>query len=138
MGTFANSDELIRVMRQLWEGIKSDPDMSDQLIRSKLIVQFRYRDPEGIITIDCSDGAEFRILDGICDLKPTIEMSMRANVAHEFWMGRISIPVAILTGKIVSRGPTPKALALLPVIKPAFSLYSEIMEKSGKAGVIKR
>ncbi len=138
MGTFANSDELVRTMRQLWDGIKNDPSMADQLIRSKLIVQFRYRDPEGVITIDCSDGAELKIIDVVCDLKPTIEMSMKADVAHEFWMGRISVPVAILTGKIVSKGPTPKALALLPVIKPAFSLYSEILEKSGKASALKR
>jgi len=138
MGVFANSDELLRVMRQLWEGIKHDPSMSDQLVRSKLIVQFRYRDPEGIFTVDCSDGNELKIIEGACDLKPVIEMSMKADVAHEFWMGRVSVPVAILTGKIVSKGPTPKALALLPVIKPAFAFYPDILEQSGKHSTIKR
>ncbi|MGH7867636.1 MAG: hypothetical protein ACREP9_08415, partial [Candidatus Dormibacteraceae bacterium] len=89
--------------------------MSEQLLDSRLIVQFRYRDPEGVLTIDASDGQEMKIKWGPIDEKPVIEMSMKADIAHEFWMRRISVPVAIITGKMVSKGPTPKALALLPV-----------------------
>lgn len=119
-------------MTAIWERIKADPSMSEQVIRSKLVVQFRYRDPEGLITIDCGDGQEMKIIAGPWEGKPVIEMSMKADVAHEFWMGKVSVPLAILTGKIVSRGPTPKALALLPVIRPAFTLYPEVLRDSGK------
>ncbi len=136
MGVYANSDEMWQVLGRLWERIKADPDMSQQLIKSKLVVQFRYRDPEWILTIDCSDGAEMLIIYGPGERKPVIEMSMKSDVAHEFWMGRISVPVAILTGKIVSKGPTPKALALLPVIRPAFPLYPQILEEEGKKALI--
>lgn len=127
MPVFANSDELKHVMSTLWNRIKADPGMSAQLLRSRLIVRFTYREPEGILTIDASDGQEIRIEWGETGKKPVIEMLMKADVAHEFWMGRTSIPVAIITGKMVSRGPTPKALALLPVIRPAFRFYIEIM-----------
>jgi hypothetical protein len=85
-----------------------------------------------VITIDCSDGKEMKIVGGPGESKPVIEMSMKADVAHEFWMGRVSVPVAILTGKIVSRGPTPKALALLPVIRPAFAVYPDVLRTAGK------
>lgn len=137
MAVFANSDELVRVMTDLWAQIKADQGMHDQLVRSKLIVQFRYRDPEAVLTIDCSDGVDLNVIVGAGEKKPVIEMSMKADVAHEFWMGKISVPVAILTGKIVSRGPTPKALALLPVIRPAFALYPQILKQVGKASLIK-
>ncbi len=137
MAAFANSKELVEIMVSLWEQIKADPSMSEQLLRSKLIVQFRYRDPEGILTIDCSNGKDFQIIPGPGDNKPIVEMSMKADVAHDFWLGRLSIPVALLTGKIVSKGPTPKALSLLPVIRPAFALYAAILEKQGKKVLIK-
>lgn len=127
MSVFADPDELKHVMVSLWQRIKNDPGMSAQLLRSRLIVQFRYRDPEGILTIDASDGQEIKIEWGPTSTKPVIEMAMKADVANDFWMGRITIPVAILTGKIVSRGPTPIALAMLPVIRPAFQIYPEIM-----------
>lgn len=136
MAVFANSKELLEVMVSLWEQIKDDPNMSEQLLRSRLIVQFRYRDPEGILTIDCSNGRDVQIIPGPGDRKPIVEMSMKADVAHDFWSGRVSVPVALLTGKIVSKGPTPKALSLLPVIRPAFALYPTILEKQGKKALI--
>jgi hypothetical protein len=123
---------LNRVMDILWQKIKADPDMSKKLIDSKLIVQFKYRDPDGLLTIDCSDGKEMKIVVGSTTLKPIIEMSMKADVAHEFWQGKMNVPLAIMSGKIVSKGPTPKALALLPVIKPAYSLYPQVLQEAGK------
>jgi hypothetical protein len=129
MAVFGNSDELKSVMLALWHRIKTDPHMSGQLLDSRLVVQFRYREPEGLITVDASDGQEMRITWGPQDKKPVIEMAMKADVAHDFWMGRISVPVAILTGKMISKGPTPRALALLPVIRPAFDFYPEIIEE---------
>jgi hypothetical protein len=119
-------------MKTLWEAIKADPTMSSQLIDSRLVGQFQFREPDGIITIDCSDGQNFKIIVGPTDIKPVIEMSMKSDIAHEFWLGRISIPVALLTGKIVSKGPTPKALALLPIIRPAYSMYPKILEAARK------
>ncbi len=133
---FTSSEELERILMDLWGRIKSDPSMSGELVRSKLIVQFRYREPEGCLTVDGSDGQELKLVWGQYDKKPTIEMSMKADVAHEFWMGRVSVPVAVLTGKMVSKGPTPKALALLPVIRPAFNIYPEVLKQAGKEALL--
>ncbi len=138
MPVFATSEEIHGVMSDLWHRVKADPAIARPLIESKLSAQFRFREPEGIVTIDCTDGLEMKIIIGPCDFKPTIEMAMKGDVAHEFWMGRISVPVAILTGKIVSKGPTPKALALLPIIRPAFDLYPKVLEEAGKQALMSR
>jgi hypothetical protein len=126
MAAFTSADDLHNVMVELWTAIKADPGMSRKLLDSKLLVQFHYRDPNGLITIDCSDGDNFKILSDDTGVKPVIEMFMSADVAHEFWNGKISVPLAILTGKMVAKGPVNKALALLPVLKPAFDIYPDI------------
>lgn len=138
MPVFATSEEIHSVMSDMWHRVKADPQIAKPLIESKLSAQFRFREPEGTVTIDCSDGQEMKIVVGPCDIKPVIEMSMKGDVAHEFWMGRISVPVAILTGKITSKGPTPKALALLPIIRPAFDLYPKVLEEAGKQALMSR
>jgi putative sterol carrier protein len=136
MPVFASSDELNDVMERLWESIKSDPGMSGQLLKSKMCVRFYYREPEGRLTVDCTDGQEMKITTGESDLKPDVEMFMKSDVAHDFWLGKVNVPVAILSGKIVSKGPVNKALSLLPVVKPAYTMYPEIFEsaKRKKAG----
>ncbi|HEY9758488.1 MAG TPA: SCP2 sterol-binding domain-containing protein [Oculatellaceae cyanobacterium] len=132
--TFANTEALQRVMTELWNRIKADKAMSESLLSSKMAVRFNYRDPVGHITIDCTDGKDLKISAGKSELKADVEMDMKSDVAHEFWLGKVSVPMAILTGKIVAKGPVQKALSLLPAIKPAFNIYPEVYEKF-KAGV---
>ena len=126
MSAFSSTEEIHTVMVALWHAISADPGMSTKLKNSKLIVQFHYREPDGLITIDCSDGENVKVFSGDNQLKPVVEMFMSSNVAHDFWTGKTSIPVSILTGKIVAKGPVNKALALVPAIKPAFLIYPDI------------
>jgi len=135
MPTFTDTNELNGVMQELWQSIKEDPEMSKQLLASGLIVCFHYREPEGRIVIDCSDGKELRISVGETDRKPIVEMFMKSDIAHDFWLGKINVPLAIISGKIVSKGPVNKALALLPAVKPAYAIYPNIYESVKKKSI---
>lgn len=128
MSEFLDTDELYSVMHELWERIKADEQMSSQLLKSRLIVRFQYTNPDGWLTIDGSDGQEIKITSGTCDLEPIIVMMMKSDVAHNFWLGKEQPAVALLQGKIKSKGPVHKALALLPVVKPAFEIYPKVKE----------
>ena len=129
MSVFSDSSELYSVMEELWRRIKADEGMSAQLLHSKLIVRFVYRNPDGVLTIDGSDGDEIRVYAGQCDLKPTIEMSMNSDVAHGFWLGQENLASLLITGKVSSKGPVNRAMALLPIMKPAFQIYPKVIEK---------
>ncbi|HMX48072.1 MAG TPA: SCP2 sterol-binding domain-containing protein [Candidatus Obscuribacter sp.] len=131
MAVFSSTEELHRIMEDLWNAIKSDEQMAGQLLASRLIVQFHYREPEGRLTIDCSDGVEMKIHSGECEKKPIVEMFMKSDVAHEFWLGKVNVPMALLQGKIVSKGPVSKALALLPALKPAYPMYPTVIKNNG-------
>jgi putative sterol carrier protein len=133
MPVFADTNELYSVMRELWEEIKANPQMSQELLKSRLIVRFHYRDPEGYVTIDGSDGQEIKIFVGECESKPIVEMTMKSDVAHAFWSGKENPAVALLSGRITSKGPVNRALALLPVVKPAFQIYPHIVARVKKS-----
>ncbi|MGH9551730.1 MAG: SCP2 sterol-binding domain-containing protein, partial [Terriglobales bacterium] len=113
--------------------IKADQRMSDQLLKSRLVVRFVYREPDGVLTVDGSDGEEIRVYAGACDIKPTIEMAMKADVAHNFWLGKENPAMALISGKMSSKGPVNKALALLPVVRPAFQIYPTVVEDFKKS-----
>ena len=127
MSVFASTDELQMVMADLWREIKATPDICDELVAAGLSVQFRYREPEGLITITCADGLDMRIQVGATGVKPHIEIFMKADVAHDFWLGKVNVPVALMLGKIVLRGSLSKALSLLSALKSACQLYPEIL-----------
>lgn len=128
MAFFSSTEEVQKIMEALWNEIKVNPEIAAPLLQSRLIVQFHYRDPEGRLTIDCADGENMIIVWGEYDKKPIVEMFMKADVAHEFWLGNVNVPVYLISGRIVAKGPVNKALALLPAVKPAFKIYPDIFE----------
>ncbi len=97
------------------------------------MVRFKYKDPDGLLTIDGSDGVELRFHFGECGIEPDVEMTMKSDVAHNFWLGKEPPAVALMQGRIVSKGSVHKALALLPVIKPAFKIYPAMFEEGKSA-----
>lgn len=133
MPVFSNTDELYKVMHKLWSYIKTDEHMSRQLLASKLIVRFHYQEPDGWLTVDGSDGKELKFYCGENDLTPQVEMYMKSDVAHNFWLGKEPPAVALIQGRIKSRGPVHKALALLPAVKPAFEVYPSMIEDLRKS-----
>lgn len=128
MPFFNSTDEVRKIMEALWTEIKENSEIAAPLLESKLIVRFHYREPEGRLTIDCSDGYNMIIIWGEYEKKPTVEMFMKADVAHQFWLGNVNVPVYLISGRIVAKGPVNKALALLPAVKPAFKIYNDIFE----------
>lgn len=133
MSVFENTDQLYTVMQELWRQIKADKGMSSKLLSSRLIVRFIYKEPDGVLTIDGSDGHDIKVYVGPQDLNCDVEMSMKSDVAHNFWLGKENPALALIQGKIVSRGPVNKALALLPVVKPAFQIYPRIVRELRKS-----
>jgi hypothetical protein len=60
---------------------------------------------------------------------------MDADVAHRFWLGQLNLIKALSSKDIKSSGSIPKLLKLLPVIKPAFVIYPEILTEMGLGSI---
>jgi putative sterol carrier protein len=76
--------------------------------------------------------------DGAVDLGPTemepeVVMSMDADTAHKFWLGKVNVTVALARGQMKAKGPVAKILKLVPLTKPIFPRYKQQLEDSGRA-----
>ena len=76
------------------------------------------------------------VIQGPCELKPDIAMSMKADVAHAFWHGKVNLAKAMTTKKIIAKGPIPKILKLLPAIKSLYAAYPEYLKEIGRADLV--
>jgi TPP-dependent pyruvate/acetoin dehydrogenase alpha subunit len=132
---FQSTEELYRTMGALFERIVAERELSDRLLEGAMVVRFRWRDPEGEATIDLRE-SPLQFTLGPSDLEPDVEMTQTADVAHQFWLGRLNVPQAIASRKVVSRGSVPKALKLLPAVQPAFALYRDVLRTTGRGDLI--
>lgn len=136
MTVFKDAEQFYETVGELMERAKKDPKVGPKIAKSKLVLQFRYTDPKAITTINAKGkptqpGAFVDIIQGDCDLKPDVTMSMKADVAHAFWHGKVNLMAALSKKEIVAKGPIPKILKLLPAIKPLYDAYPILLVEKG-------
>jgi pyruvate/2-oxoglutarate/acetoin dehydrogenase E1 component/TPP-dependent pyruvate/acetoin dehydrogenase alpha subunit len=130
MPVFRDRAELYAVLDAFFGRLMARPDIADALVAGRFVLRFRYREPEGQVTIDLRD-KPVRWVFGDTDLSPDLELIQSGDVANDFWLGRLNVPAAIATRRVVARGPVSKALALLPAVKPAFPIYAATLRDLG-------
>lgn len=129
-GVFKNSDMLYDVLMGFYTMLKEDPELGDSLAGTGLCIQFRYKNPDGIITIDASDDG-IELIQGEYGGQPEVTMTMNADFAHKFWHGKANLVTALTRRQVVAKGNVPKTLKLLPILKPAYALYPRYLEEKG-------
>ncbi len=135
MGYFQSSDQLQEILGGFFNKLIEDPQVGPKLKASKLKLKFVYSDPDLSISADLSaNPVEFKFNDD--SFKPDVQMSMKADVAHRFWHGKVNLIAALTRREMVAKGPIPKILKLLPAIKPAYALYPEYLKSKGLENLI--
>ncbi|MCG8615516.1 MAG: iron-containing alcohol dehydrogenase [Desulfobacterales bacterium] len=132
---FKDSEMLCEVLTEFYEKLKETPGIGPNLARTNLCVQFRYSNPDAVITIDAT-GDETRILTGEFDGTPEVTMSMNADFAHKFWHGKANLVTALTRRQVKAKGNVPKTLKLLPILKPAYDLYPAFLRDKGLEDLI--
>lgn len=131
MTVFTEDNEVYKVLGGFFEALARDPEIGAKLLASKLKIRFNYREPDSVIGIDLS-GDVARVLRAPTDeFVPEVEMSMKADTAHRFWHGQVNLVMALARREITAKGPIPKILKLLPIIKPSYALYGPYLKEIG-------
>ena len=127
MSVFKNPEALEEVIGGFLQELATEPSISKKMLATKTTYKINYSDPEVAIIIDCT-GDEVVVRIGDVNEKAAIEMSMKADLGHKFWHGKLNVPLAFATRKIKTKGSIPEVLKLLPIMKPAFVKYPKYLE----------
>ena len=141
MGIFRNSRHFYECVGELMDRAKKDPAIGPKIAKSGIIIQFRYTDPEAMTTLNARDkptqpGAYLDVIHGPCDLKPDVVMTMKADVSHAFWHGKVNLVAALAKKEILAEGPIPKILKLLPAVQPMYKQYPALLREKGYGNLI--
>ncbi len=139
MAVFKDSKQFYETVGELMDRAKKDPNVGPKIAKSGSIIQFKYTEPEAMTTINAKDkptqpGAFIDVIHGPTNLMPEIVMSMKADVSHAFWQGKVNLIDAIARKQmVIEKGPLPKVLKLLPAITPLFKIYPTLLKEKGIA-----
>jgi hypothetical protein len=142
MAVFKSFDELYTCIGRLYDEAKCDQRIASKIKDSGLVIQFRYEDPKAIVTMNTAvpptqPNAYFDVIWGEDPkLKADVEMSMKSDIAHQFWHGKINLMAALARRQIVAKGPIPKILKLLPAVEPMYQMYPRILHDLGRDDLV--
>ena len=136
LGYFADDDEVYRLIGRLFQELAVDPELAPKFKKANTTVQYQLHAPEARITIEMRPDRDIQVDLGESDLDPEVTMSLAADTAHGFWIGKVNLTAALARGDIKARGPVAKILRLVPLVKPTFARYEQLLREAGREDLI--
>ena len=136
MPYFKDAQEVYDTIGKLFVDLAADEELAPKFRKANVIVQYDYGDPESIITVRLQEGEPGDVDFGDTEMEPDVTMTMEADTAHRFWLGKVNVTVAMARGQIKAKGPVAKILKLVPLTKPVFPRYKAQLEAQGREDLV--
>jgi len=143
LAVFRDSEQFYECVGALMDLAKNDPQVGGKIAKSNIIIRFQYANPEAVTTVDArsvptQEGAFVDVYHGANELVADVVMSMDADIAHRFWLGKVNLISALTKGEIQAEGPISKILKLLPAVKPLYKQYPILLREKGYENLLAR
>ena len=137
MAVFKDEQEVYQFIGKLFQDLADDDELGPRFRKADTVVQYQYSNPESQITVKMKEGEDGQVDFGPTDLDPEIVMTMEADTAHKFWLGKVNVTMALAKGQMKAKGPVAKILKLVPLVKPVFPRYRQMLEESNREDLLK-
>jgi hypothetical protein len=130
MTEFASPKEFVEVMDRTFTLMSDDADMGPKLRDADTPQRFEFTDVDLVVNIRAGrDGEPNLYWEWSDDVAwdPKVEMTMKSEVANRYFQGKENVALAIARRRIKTGGDVKAALALIPITKPLFEQYREMI-----------
>jgi hypothetical protein len=130
--SFNSSKEFREVMDKVFAMMSTDPEMGPKLRDAETPQRFEFPDLDLVVNITYADGAgdqnlKWEWTDDVA-WEPEVKMTMDSDVANRYFQGKENVAMAIARRRIKTSGNVKKALALIPITKPIYARYRDLLE----------
>ena len=128
---FQSPDELREVMDKTFTIMSEDPDMGPKLKDANVPQRFEFTDLDLVVNIRAArEGEEGNLqwqwTDEV-DWEPRVRMTMSSETANKYFQGKENVAMAIARRRIKAGGDVKAALSLIPITKPIYDRYREMV-----------
>src|SRR5918911_2773874 len=129
--SFTSPREFRQVIDRVFEMMSEDPDMGPKLRDADVPQRFEFPDVDMVVNIRAAQDGEEGCLhwewtDDV-DWKPKVRMEMSSETANRYFQGKENVAIAIARRRIKTGGDVKAALSLIPITKPVYARYREML-----------
>lgn len=101
-------------------------EVGPKLMGADIDLQVYYTDPDASMTVRLRQPS-IEVTDGGDNPDADVKLFMPADIGDKFWRGEYNLGVGLAKGQVKAKGPVNKILKLVPLTKPLFPLYRELV-----------
>jgi len=133
MTEFQSASEFREVMDRVFTLMSTDPKMGPKLRDARVPQRFEFPDQDAVLNVTYDEeGGEHNLRwewSDEVDWEPKVMMTMSSEIANKYFQGKENVPLALAKRRIKSSGDIKSALKLIPITKPVFAMYREMVER---------
>jgi putative sterol carrier protein len=133
---FKDAQAVYDTIGKLFAELAEDEELASKFRKANTILQYEFHEPDSKITLRLQEDQPGDVDFGETEMEPDVVMSMAADTAHRFWLGKVNVTVALARGEIKASGPVAKILKLVPLTKPVFPRYKAQLEADGHEDLV--
>jgi hypothetical protein len=110
--------------------MSDDPDMGPKLREADTPQRFEFTDLDLVVNIRAGREGEPNLAWEWTDdvaWEPKVRLTMSSEIANRYFQGKENVAIAIARRRIKAGGDVKAALAIIPITKPLFALYREMI-----------
>jgi hypothetical protein len=130
MTPFRSPEEFREVMDRTFALMSEDPEMGPRLRAADCPQQFSFPDLAMVVNLRAGLVDEPNLAwewSEQVSWEPKIKMEMSSETANRYFQGRENVAIAIARRRIKAGGDVKAALAIIPITKPLFARYREMI-----------
>ena len=129
---FSDSGEFREVIDRTFSMMSEDPGMGPELRDADVPQRFEFPDLDLVVNVRAAREDEEGCLhwewsDDV-DWEPRVRMTMSSDTANRYFQGKENIAMAIARRRIATGGDVRAALSVMPITKPIFARYRDMVE----------
>lgn len=131
MTAFGSPAEFREVIDRTFSLMSDDPEMGPRLRDADTPQRFEFSDLDMVVNIRAGAPGEPNLVWEWTDdvnWEPRVRMTMSSEIANRYFQGKENVAIAIARRRIKTGGDVRAALALIPVTKPLFGRYRQMLE----------
>jgi hypothetical protein len=125
MPYFADANEVDKYIGGVFRIAGDHPEVGPKLKAADIVMRVLYTEPDVEMNVVFRDPVQ--VVSGPLDQTPDVTLAMPADIADKFWRGDYNLAVGLAKGQVKAKGPVNKILKLVPLTKPLFPMYRELV-----------
>lgn len=133
MPFFKDADEVYHYLGGMFEKAR-ETEAGPKMAQADIDLQIYYTQPESSLLVKMH-GDNIEVHPGGDNPDADVRLFMPADIADKYWRGEYNLAVGMAKGKVKAKGPVNKILKLVPLCKPLFPMYRDMVADKDAAAV---